>query len=390
MAPPPLQLMDELVEEVLFRLPPDNPASLVRAAIVCRQWCCLVSDAGFRRRFREFHRTPPMMDFVYYTNKTAIFVCTSSSCPPIADCGKLLPMDVRHGRVLFQHTNPEWLGEPSTNALVVWNPVMKEQWELPLLSMSHEHDGWNASVLCANYSTCDHLDCSCGPFLVVLLATLRKDIWVYIYSSVSGTWNMTATASLLVNKEIGWYWLYNSVLVENALYVKFEIYKSMLEFNLGTQGISVDYGVRWTRIFLLEGHQYLLWSRDARPDGSLVWAQSRVIDFKTLLPATAYTASHVASIADCGDIILLRAHNEVFRLDMDSGQVTMVYNVNRCLTDIFPYMSFHTPALEGTFSGLPVHQTLDKRDTMVRQGRQGKGYCKARNRNKPLSGITPP
>ena len=41
--------MDKLVEEVL-RLPPGDPTtSLLRAALV---WCRLVSDPGFRRRFR--------------------------------------------------------------------------------------------------------------------------------------------------------------------------------------------------------------------------------------------------------------------------------------------------------------------------------------------------
>ncbi|TVU41729.1 hypothetical protein EJB05_15274, partial [Eragrostis curvula] len=61
MAPP---LMDELVEEVLIRLPPDDPASLVRAALVCLRWRHLVSNSSFRRRFREFHRTLPILGFV--------------------------------------------------------------------------------------------------------------------------------------------------------------------------------------------------------------------------------------------------------------------------------------------------------------------------------------
>ncbi|CAD6252174.1 unnamed protein product [Miscanthus lutarioriparius] len=35
--PPPAALMDELVEEFLLRLPPDDPASLVNAALVCKR-----------------------------------------------------------------------------------------------------------------------------------------------------------------------------------------------------------------------------------------------------------------------------------------------------------------------------------------------------------------
>jgi hypothetical protein len=51
--------MEELVEEILLRLPPADPVSLVHGALVCKSWCRLVTGAAFRRRFREFHRTPP-------------------------------------------------------------------------------------------------------------------------------------------------------------------------------------------------------------------------------------------------------------------------------------------------------------------------------------------
>jgi hypothetical protein len=54
-------LLEELVEEVLLRLPPADHASLVRAAIVCKPWCRIISDRRFRRRFSEFHRSPPML-----------------------------------------------------------------------------------------------------------------------------------------------------------------------------------------------------------------------------------------------------------------------------------------------------------------------------------------
>nr|CAB3455562.1 unnamed protein product [Digitaria exilis] len=53
--------MDELVEEVLLRSPPDDPAHLARAALVCRRWCRILTGPGFRRRFREHHRSPPML-----------------------------------------------------------------------------------------------------------------------------------------------------------------------------------------------------------------------------------------------------------------------------------------------------------------------------------------
>ncbi|OQU84206.1 hypothetical protein SORBI_3004G011433 [Sorghum bicolor] len=57
MPPPAAALMDELVEEFLLRLPPDDPASLVNAALVCKRWGRLIAGPAFRRKFRKIHRT---------------------------------------------------------------------------------------------------------------------------------------------------------------------------------------------------------------------------------------------------------------------------------------------------------------------------------------------
>ena len=116
--------MEELIEEILLRFPPHDPALLVHAALVCKQWCRLVSGAGFRRRFREFHRTPPMLGFLYssrsYCSRSmpAKFVRTDASCRPIAHlshCWEVI--DARHGRVL--------LAEPDKDALVIWDQCLK-------------------------------------------------------------------------------------------------------------------------------------------------------------------------------------------------------------------------------------------------------------------------
>ena len=58
MPPQPPDLMEELVEEVLLRFPPDDPASLVRVTLVCKLWCRLVCGAAFRRRFSTAARPP--------------------------------------------------------------------------------------------------------------------------------------------------------------------------------------------------------------------------------------------------------------------------------------------------------------------------------------------
>ncbi|CAN6212952.1 unnamed protein product [Urochloa humidicola] len=125
--------IDDLVEEILLRSPPDDPARLVRAALVCKRWCRILADAGFRRRFRERHRTPPMLGLLLRNESSATsFTATSSSFRPRSGdlCGRRA-LDSRHGRVLLArlpllHTRLE-------NDLSVWNPITGEDLEHPFL-----------------------------------------------------------------------------------------------------------------------------------------------------------------------------------------------------------------------------------------------------------------
>ncbi|CAO1939902.1 unnamed protein product [Urochloa humidicola] len=104
---PVLDLLDELVEEVLLRFPPDDPASLVRAALVCKLWCRIVSTAAFRRRYREFHRTAPLLGVLCHSSgryeddrPTSRIIPTSSFHPAYTIRDGWRAVDARQGRVL--------------------------------------------------------------------------------------------------------------------------------------------------------------------------------------------------------------------------------------------------------------------------------------------------
>ncbi|XP_066373474.1 uncharacterized protein [Miscanthus floridulus] len=127
-APPPQSqppaLMDELLQENLLRLPSDNPAQLVRAALVCKRWCRLVTDPGFRRRFRLFHRAPPMLGLIVRRRSpatTSRFLPTSSFYPYDAGCRTRSPLNARHGRILFYYKPTR--SNPTRNELNVWTPA---------------------------------------------------------------------------------------------------------------------------------------------------------------------------------------------------------------------------------------------------------------------------
>ncbi|KAL6630537.1 hypothetical protein ACP70R_028610 [Stipagrostis hirtigluma subsp. patula] len=63
MAPPRQlpELNEDATAEILLRLPPDEPAWLLRAALVCRPWLRLLTDPAFLRRYRAFHGAPPLL-----------------------------------------------------------------------------------------------------------------------------------------------------------------------------------------------------------------------------------------------------------------------------------------------------------------------------------------
>ncbi|KAL6598637.1 hypothetical protein ACP70R_046336 [Stipagrostis hirtigluma subsp. patula] len=144
--PPPPALPDELVEEILLRTPPER---LMRAALACKHWRRLVCAAGFRRRFRERHRTPPVLGVVCNSadedgTGIARFVPTSSFLPRHAYRRGWRAMDSRHGRVLLHRPRLQSVG-----AFAVWDPVTDELRELPMLPLVPGLLMWNAVVLCS-------------------------------------------------------------------------------------------------------------------------------------------------------------------------------------------------------------------------------------------------
>ncbi|CAL5048040.1 unnamed protein product [Urochloa decumbens] len=198
MAPPPPVLMDELIEEILLHFPPDHPASLVRAGLVCRSWQRIVSDPSFARRFREFHFK---LGFFYnfkddQTGADIVRFVPTSTCPALADRRNSRALDARHGRVLLHDTTqaaPPPPGPPGR--LVVWDPVTDEQRDLPLPPghLYRNCTAWNAAVLCAAVAdgggACDHLGCHGGPFLIVLSCIVGDAAYFFLYSSITGSWS---------------------------------------------------------------------------------------------------------------------------------------------------------------------------------------------------------
>ncbi|CAD6273089.1 unnamed protein product [Miscanthus lutarioriparius] len=140
--PPPPELSDDLLGEAFLRLPPDDPACLLRASLACKRWRRILADPAFRRRHRELHRTPSVVGFLGFSGDYASrFVPNNpaSGRPASRDLPGRFVLDCRHGRVLLGAPSP-LLGSKLNYDLIVWDPLTNEQRCLPpALAPTHGH-----------------------------------------------------------------------------------------------------------------------------------------------------------------------------------------------------------------------------------------------------------
>ncbi|GJN24337.1 hypothetical protein PR202_gb12074 [Eleusine coracana subsp. coracana] len=367
-------LVDDLVEAILLRLPPDDPASLLRAAQVGKSWRRLVSGAGFRRRFRDYHgRTPPMLGFLcsfghaagplYYGEGDARFMSTATSLRRLPRGAAVGPrwraVDALHGRILFYDRD---LVTARTRALdfFVLSPMITggEVWRLPSL-VPHRLHGWSAGLLCNS----DHDDDDNCPLRVVVVSTNPSTRTAYVYSSEQHAW--TIQSSVQHNHVLSIMRLSSGRIGNNALYFRCDSPQFCVEYHMSTQQLSVinlpsEWAYKWTNFMtaengglglaMLDGYNLYTMSskRTDGVDGQVfTWESSRVISLSKLLPdVTDVTTMHVAAVVDVLGVILIRTKIGLFSIDIKSSKVKKLWdgNVGCYVGDIVPYVSFCTPA----------------------------------------------
>ncbi|KAK8458835.1 hypothetical protein SEVIR_2G020900v4 [Setaria viridis] len=364
-------LVDELIEEILRRLPPSEPACLVRAALVCKRWCGIVSDAGFRRRLREFHGAPPAVAAVYNAVDGDAYVARFTPCasfPPRADRRCKAVLDCRHGRVLLRGMPPvgKDLHLEDGSVVDVWDPVTDEQWEVPVPDVyPHEFD---VVVLCAaTGGTCDHLDCHGGPFVVVLVGTDLDNVFIYAYSSETAAWSKASTIHL--DATLNSYLILRPGLVSgDSIYFMLEDGHKILKYDLVGHVISminppslhakgnvalVEAKDGRLGVADVEGYNLHIWSRQAAgSNGIEQWVKDQVIkldmvpSIATLGPSAKF---NVVGFGEGTNIIFISANAGIFVVWRNSGRVMKAGEkravMARFLNPMFSFQSFYTPAL---------------------------------------------
>ncbi|OEL16533.1 hypothetical protein BAE44_0022447 [Dichanthelium oligosanthes] len=344
-------MLDELVEEILLRFPPDEPASLFRAALTCKRWCGLVSAPGFRRRFRELHRSPPLLGFVYCGERDSRFMPTSAR-PPHADFpAGWKVVDARHGRVLF-----DCFGY-SRHDLIVSHPITGEVRRQPAPLRVHGICcGWSAALLCAAAG---------GPFLVVFVATdsSMESTSACVYSSEAGTWSEATSIEHPMDYVIrGRCALVGDV----TAYFVMGMTERILEYDLNKQQLSfialpsvcfdcppylmtMENGGLGFVVMPKKSSKLQLWSREAGQNG-WGWAKLRVIDLKILLPNRSLPSQpHMVTFAGGAnnEVFLWTPGTGVFSIHLKSDRVTMFGKDGDYFLNFVPYSTFYTPSLQG-------------------------------------------
>jgi hypothetical protein len=402
MPPQPRELSDDLLGEAFLRLPPDDPACLLRASLTCKRWRRILADPAFRRRHRELHGTPSVLGFLrissgYYASRFVPNNPAASGRPAARDLPGRVVLDCRHGRVLFRAPSP-LLGRKLNYDLVVWDPLTNEQRCLPRLSppltdVSRGH--FNAAVLCsaAVEEGCDHSICHGGPFRVAFIWSQARQLHARLYSSETENWSEAISVQKPPRNPVRLclrMLLCSKTLVGDTLYFHYSS-DYALEYQLGAQSLSIIHGPprpgsQISAFFVMpmgggglgcmdveEDESSLrlqLWSREAASgsDGVARWTRGRAIDLEELLPNGALpsprwapdlrsrlTSVQLLGFAEGTDVIFVgtRAHARnhpggIYMVQLNSGRARKVSAFDTAPIPFYnemvvPYTSFCIP-----------------------------------------------
>ncbi|KAM3411050.1 hypothetical protein ACQJBY_002971 [Aegilops geniculata] len=356
--------IEELVEEILIRLPKDEPGNLLRSSLACKPWRDLLASHAFRRHHGDFHQTPPMLGFLRDCPELSIefFPTTDFLARGPDPQHQYAVEDCRHGRVLLRYFDED----EDMPLLVVWDPMTGSETVLGSLEMSEKARSF-ASVICAADS-CRHGDCHSGPFRVVFVTLHQEEeiATASVYSSETASWSSSAVTDVgTFEDEV--YFSMPSVLAGDALY--FLLFRgqdvegcSLLKYDLGTSCLSEEMQDASDNPILMVGEDGRLgiahlfffclsvWWREVDPDGVVSWTQRREIDLETLLPTSDFTESpELVGSIEGTDIIFATTNLGTYEIDLKSLKSPFkMLSSKLCLHPnikwtLFPYVSFYYP-----------------------------------------------
>ncbi|XP_073367691.1 uncharacterized protein [Aegilops tauschii subsp. strangulata] len=287
--------IEELVEEILIRLPKDEPGNLLRSSLACKPWHDLASHA-FCRHHGDFHRTPPMLGFLRDWPELSIefFPTTDFLARGPDPQHQYAVEDCRHGRILLRYFDEDM------PLLVIRDPMTGSEIEEEVATAS-------------------------------------------VYSSEMGSWSSSAVTDVDVEGySILKYDLGTSCLSEIHLSEEMQDASNNPILMVGEDG---RLGIAHLFFFCLS-----VWWREVDPDGVVSWTQRRDIDLETLLPTSDFTESpELVGSIEGTDIIFATTNLGTYEIDLKSLKSPLKMLLSKlCLHPnikwtLFPYVSFYYP-----------------------------------------------
>ncbi|XP_044353017.1 uncharacterized protein [Triticum aestivum] len=368
MAPPPppsAALPDELVEEILLRLPTDDPACLLRSSLVSKAWSGAVSGPGFRRLLHELHGTPPVLGLLHDQDSDrapSFFPTTASSFSlAVPDGRSWLARDCCHGRALFFPKCED------AKELLVWEPITGAQHLMPVPAALER--GYLAVAVLCTADGCDHRDCLGSPFRVLFVFPGGYGTSACVYWSETGAWGEPASThdDLMV-------YIQHSGILDGSSQLYFVFYDHeesgwILEYDFSRHSLSLfsapdnHFGL-YNLVLADDGglgviqhvHPHLkLWTRDASDGTDARWVLSRVISPCNLLPTSARLDEGyrvlVVGFAEGANVIFVSTLAGLFAIELQSEQVKKV--CDQCsFHNMVPVVTFYTPMARGNLQNL--------------------------------------
>uniref|UniRef100_A0A453J421 F-box domain-containing protein n=5 Tax=Triticinae TaxID=1648030 RepID=A0A453J421_AEGTS len=375
-------ILEEILEEILLRLPP-QPSSLPRASLVCTRWRRILSDPGFLSRFREHHgrnKPPPLLGFFdeeFRRDKRPIFKLTTMgrwdripparfSAPWIRGEGWAF-FGCRHGLALL-------ICQKRREA-VVWDPLTGHQRRLafpPGFCRKKGRFVQNAAVMCAAAVEDGHVhgDCRFTPFRLALVGSDSDGTHKFacLYESESGVWGdvvsleTTRSTCVCVAKP--------SVLVRNS-FCWLVSGGGILEFDFEIQSLVViqkpaDVNVaayHWSFLVVRTQHSGLglavfsepdyqsgtiqLWERKSNRDGVVGWELQKTIQLDGLFSfglTGEPNAFMMQGYDEDSNAILLSTFYGEYMLQLESMQfINLIEHQSACIftRTYYPYRNFY-------------------------------------------------
>ncbi|KAL6905949.1 hypothetical protein ACP4OV_003550 [Aristida adscensionis] len=378
-APVPELPPDDVIREILLRLPP-HPAILPRVSLVCKHWRRLLRDPAFLARLRARRRLappPPPPPLLGFFDRVAPFVPAGDPPSRVSAAhfsrlagGRWRVLGCRHGRVLLCTR----LAVPLQ--LLVWDPITGAR--TPIVAPQNPRLATNIAIrgalLCGAAARgrrggCagDGEGCRSGPFRVIYFFPGQDsvDMFAAVYSSQAAAWgDMVLVTVPTLAPVIG---MEPSVLVGNALYwlTSWRQERKIVGFDMDTNMLHLfddlprDCGAPYDcyqfvksryggllGIAALRGLQLYLFEFTLNSEGAMTWVEYRSIELDKILPPAppvdSSTSSVKAALAfdEDGDLIFVKTRDGIFELHLKSLEVNAVVKHDVSLSLMVPYRSF--------------------------------------------------